>query len=381
MRTPFRRIRAEWKAIWAMDPVPPPTPAPAPAPRPVPRRLATFLALAVLGFQLLDHLPPNLRPAKGIVTGCLLGLAFLWVTIHLITYGIRDLEEGWRRWVRLLALGLTLASVLPMGQDFTRGWESAEHGFKTGLEAGLASGSHEHPTPPPAVPPQPASGPTWEGFFTLGLGGLLAVLFHRMARHREESERQRARAEALKDQALRAKLAPHFIFNTLNTLKAQIARDPAAAAQTTDRLAQLFRQVVQVADRPTIPLRQELAFVEAYLGIEQARLGERLTTVIDVPEELEDTPIPPLSLQVLAENAVKHGIGSREAGGTVRIEVRSLGPLGVQARVLDPGRGLGTEPGTGTALDTLRQRLAKPTDLKLQATSEGVEATLLWRHP
>jgi hypothetical protein len=88
----------------------------------------------------------------------------------------------------------------------------------------------------------------------------------------------------LKEQGLRSKLAPHFIFNTLNTLHAQIEADPKEAQATTERLANLFREVLTVSDRPTIPLKQELAFVEAYLGIEQARLGSRLSVAIDVPE-------------------------------------------------------------------------------------------------
>jgi len=160
----------------------------------------------------------------------------------------------------------------------------------------------------------------------------------------------------LRDGALRAKLAPHFIFNTLNTLHAQIEQDPQGAQATTEKLAQLFREVLSVADRPTIPLKEELAFVEAYLGIEQVRLGGRLRVSIEVPEELESTEVPPLSLQVLVENAIKHGVAPLESGGEVRVgaerQDRSL-----YLWVEDPGSGFSSYRGTGTALETLRQRL------------------------
>lgn len=96
-----------------------------------------------------------------------------------------------------------------------------------------------------------------------------------------------------REQALSAKLAPHFLFNTLNTLHAQIEADPRGAQATTERLAALFRQVLEVSERPTVPLKQELAFVEAYLGLEQARLGDRLQVRIEVPEELEASEFRP----------------------------------------------------------------------------------------
>jgi len=181
-----------------------------------------------------------------------------------------------------------------------------------------------------------------------------------------------------RDQALRAKLAPHFIFNTLNTLHAQIEADPRGAQATTERLAQLFRQVIEASDLPTIPLKKELDFVEAYLGIEQARLGERLKVRVNVPEELESALVPPLSLQVLAENAVKHGIAPLERGGEIRISARREGNA-IVVEVSDPGTGIGAQTGTGTALETLRARLASPGDLSLLREGDRTVASFRWR--
>jgi two-component sensor histidine kinase len=181
-----------------------------------------------------------------------------------------------------------------------------------------------------------------------------------------------------REEALRAKLAPHFIFNTLNTLHAQIEQDPRAAQATTERLAQLFRQVIAAADQPLIPLQQELAFVEAYLAIEQARLGERLRVSVDIPEELESAEVPPLSLQVLVENAVKHGVVPLEQGGEVRVGAERRNGF-LHLWVEDPGSGLSSQQGTGTALNTLRQRLEKPEDLEMGMMDGRHRVGFRWR--
>lgn len=196
----------------------------------------------------------------------------------------------------------------------------------------------------------------------------------------QADEARRASFDLLeaREQALRAKLAPHFIFNTLNTLHAQIDQDPRGAQATTERLAQLFRQVIEASDQITIPLKQELAFVEAYLGIEQARLGDRLRVTIQIPEELEAAEVPPLSLQVLVENAVKHGVAPREQGGEVRIDVEKRAGF-LHFWVEDSGSGVSPEKGTGTALETLRQRLEKPEDLEIGMVAGRHRVSFRWR--
>jgi two-component system sensor histidine kinase AlgZ len=216
-------------------------------------------------------------------------------------------------------------------------------------------------------------------FFTLLLVSLLlGAVIYRLASHRREAERQRELASLAAQAALRSKLVPHFIFNALNTLHAQIEVDSKGAQATTERLADLFRQVVAVVTQPLIPLRQELAFVEAYLGIEQTRLGNRLSVSIQIPEELEGAKIPPLSLQVLVENAIKHGVTPLEQGGEVRIGAeRENGALHLW--VEDPGPGVSEQRGTGTALDTLRQRLERPEDLVMGMVDGRHRVGFLWR--
>jgi LytS/YehU family sensor histidine kinase len=196
----------------------------------------------------------------------------------------------------------------------------------------------------------------------------LWLLLLRLYRHRAEAGNQAQLRREAEDSALRARLAPHFIFNALNTLKAQIELAPSEAAATADRLAALFRQVLALTDRPAIPLREELAFVEAYLGIERARLGQRLRVKFEVAEALEAVEVPSLSLQVLVENAVKHGVAPREEGGEVLIWARWNGPgsgrrllVGVESPAAPEAPA--TPMGTGTGLQALRGRLERPGDL------------------
>lgn len=309
-------------------------------------RLSPWLVLAFS----LDAAPGFDRwlawgPVSSFFTGFLpgVGIAGLWMA------GLAAMETGFLGWVRAFAMGVSLSE----GVRLVNGL------FLTG---------------------DPDRAPrTWGGFaIFLILSAGLALLFRRLAFHRAEAERQRALAEDARQQSLRAKLAPHFIFNTLNTLKALIPKAPDQAEAMTDRLAVLFRQIVARADAPAIPLREELAFVEAYLGIERARLGGRLQVRVDLAEELEACEVPPLSLQVLVENAVKHGVAPLERGGEIRIAARREG-RDLRIDVSDPGPGLGAPGGTGTALETLRQRLAQPGDLVLARVDGRTVASLRWR--
>ncbi len=299
-------------------------------------------------------------PAPGGVGGIGLGCSGVLAFLVLFIRGLDGAPEGWGSWPYTFALGAALT-------EFLLGTQSMIEGFRQGMgEAGIL----------PPAPPRPQD--PYAFWSTLFVTFALGLLFHRLLVRRREAQTQARLLEEARRQALQSKLAPHFIFNALNTLHAQIEGDPRGAQATTERLAQLFRQVVEMAGRPTVPLGEELAFVEAYLGIEQARLGDRLRVEIDVPEELEGALVPPLALQVLAENAVKHGVAARAEEGRVRIRARRLGP-DLQVEVLDSGPGLGAHPGTGTALATLRQRLARPEDLEIGATDEGFRAAFHWR--
>ena len=137
----------------------------------------------------------------------------------------------------------------------------------------------------------------------------------RRAREQREQEMGRLAAEA-ELRALRAQLNPHFLFNALTTLGHLMQAAPDRALATLYQLTGLLRAVLRRTNGQFVALREELEIVESYLAIERERFQERLGVSIEVPAELRHARVPPLLLQPLVENAVKHGIGSMRAGGT-----------------------------------------------------------------
>jgi len=126
-----------------------------------------------------------------------------------------------------------------------------------------------------------------------------------------------AEGEARLD-ALQARIRPHFLFNSLNTIASLTRINPPLAESLTEDLAELFRANMQSSKR-LIPFKQEIAFTQQYLNIEQMRLGERLQVEMDISSIPDDALIPPLSLQPIIENAVYHGIEPSEDGGILNI--------------------------------------------------------------
>ena len=315
-----------------------------------------WAAPAVVAANLWVAWPAPSGGARERATIMVSGLAF-GLLIGFLTDRSWDLGRGAWRWLGIGALATSAATLAFTVRDSL---------------AGLASGA-----PGEIIRVQLRGAPDFVLWF---LGSVLvAILVDRRDRERTVAALRDRQLREARDAALRARLAPHFIFNALSTLQAQVERDPAGAVATTEALARLFRQALDVAGRPRIPLREELEFVEACLGIERSRLGSRLRVKLDVPEELEEVGIPPLSLQVLVENAVRHGIAPREDGGEVRIRARRSGPGENPGIVLSVENPLATSPrpGTGNGLDTLRGRLARPSDLTV-STSSGVHRAEFW---
>jgi signal transduction histidine kinase len=134
-----------------------------------------------------------------------------------------------------------------------------------------------------------------------------------------ELHEQAARAELA---ALQARINPHFFFNTLNTISALLAEDPAKADEVVQTLAGLFRYTFKAAHADAVTLGEELEFVEGYLAVEKARFGDRLRVAWSVDPDARTARVPGLILQPLVENAVGHGIAPAPGGGTVRISGR-----------------------------------------------------------
>lgn len=120
--------------------------------------------------------------------------------------------------------------------------------------------------------------------------------------------------------ALKAQINPHFLFNSLNSITALTTVDPARAREMCIKLSDFLRNTLGLGERETISWREELALSRTYLDVEQVRFGSRLRVEIDVDEECSDCMVPPLVLQPLIENAVKHGIATMVEGGLIRVE-------------------------------------------------------------
>jgi LytS/YehU family sensor histidine kinase len=173
-----------------------------------------------------------------------------------------------------------------------------------------------------------------------------------VAQERLEKELLAARLKALQ-----AQTNPHFLFNTLNSIATLISTDPGRAEATVERLAALFRYALDQHDGQKVPLREEVQVVENYLAIEKTRFGDRLEYHLSIDPAALDCQVPPLLLQPLVENAVKHGVSKREEDTCVEVSVKA-GPAGI-LRFLVRNRGPAPAPEElwrGVGLDNLRSR-------------------------
>lgn len=185
----------------------------------------------------------------------------------------------------------------------------------------------------------------------------------RLARAEAESERERVKAVELQRQAidaqlrsLQAQIEPHFLFNTLANVVSLIDTAPDKARLMLERLIELLRASLAASRSERTTLGQETALIAAYLDILRIRMGERLSYSIDVPAELLDVSIPPLSLQPLVENSIKHGLEPKLEGGSVRLSARATDGA-LQLDVEDDGLGFSPRAGSGVGLTNLRERM------------------------
>jgi two-component system sensor histidine kinase AlgZ len=193
---------------------------------------------------------------------------------------------------------------------------------------------------------------------------LVAAAFHYMLLAVDAA--QRAEKQAIEQamlardaelRALKAQVHPHFLFNSLNSISSLTTSDPARAREMCVLLAEFFRKSLAIGERASVSLAEELEVARTYLAIERLRLGERLTLEETVDEAGRGCALPPLLLQPLVENAIRHGIATCAEGGVLRVEARTVGG---RLRVLvenpfDPDAP--ARPGVGVGLSNVRRRL------------------------
>src|SRR5262249_30258396 len=158
-------------------------------------------------------------------------------------------------------------------------------------------------------------------------------------------------------QALKRQLNPHFLFNTLNSISSLMYSDVQTADRMISRLSELLRSTLRDDGSQEVTLREELDVLDRYLEIEKIRFDERLRVTLRVDSEASEGLVPAFSLQPLVENALRHGIGPLESGGTLQIEARrEQGRLRI--RITDDGLGANGQPiREGIGLKNTRSRL------------------------
>lgn len=274
----------------------------------------------------------------------LLGIFLIWLAdrrpIEAFTWA------QWRTWglhlsasVLVAALGLFLAYLISQAMD--AGWGPAFDPAR--LRKGLPR--------------------FYRTYFHTNLLFMWAVVaaFHGVRIYRKyqarevEAARLEARFAEARNLALRMQLQPHFLFNTLNSISALVHSNPDGADDMISRLGDFLRMTLEASPEQMVPLRGELAFIRAYLAIEQVRFQDRLRVELEVPADLQDLRVPSFILQPLVENALKHGLSGRPSGGTLRLRAfRDSDCLVLE--VQDDGEGF--EAGReGVGLGNVRARL------------------------
>jgi LytS/YehU family sensor histidine kinase len=210
-------------------------------------------------------------------------------------------------------------------------------------------------------------------------------LFDRFNRSEVERAHLTATVKEAELRALKSQVNPHFIFNSLNSLRALIDEDPPRARQAVTQLANLLRYSLQSGQLETVPFEDELRVVNDYLALEQVRHEDRLRLRLDVAPETLSLPVPPMLLQTLVENAVKYGISALPEGGEISIVARREGGE-LRVQVTNPGSllaseekqnrlaragGASTGVGLRNAADRLRLLFGEKATLQLRAQAPG----------
>jgi LytS/YehU family sensor histidine kinase len=159
-------------------------------------------------------------------------------------------------------------------------------------------------------------------FILMALWLLLYMVWHYLVRNRKDEIDKLNLEKTVKElelNTIKSHINPHFIFNSLNSIRALVDENPQRARTAITELSNILRSSMQVEKMETVPLHKELDIVRDYLALEHMRFEERLRIEMDIDEDTLEQPVPPMMLQTLVENAIKHGISKKIKGGVVKI--------------------------------------------------------------
>jgi len=353
------------------------------------RRALLFLPFAVIPalFAGLAHgmMVKDLREA--VIRGLLVFSAYscavcLGPAMAAVVRHMRLPERTEQQWVNVVVIAGIVISIIAL-------WLTEQH--HAARMAALGSPLHDLP----AAQDMLEVTVRWLYFYIAGAG--LALRTYRtegarLQKHRRleelESVRRQRDAADMQLTVLRAQVEPHFLFNTLASIRSLVASDPGRAADTIDALSEHLRATLPKlrADTGTAlsTLSAQFAICDSYLKVMRVRMGNRLHTTVILPESLREVPFPPLMLISLVDNAIKHGVEPKVGAVEVRLEAHANDGM-LEVSVSDDGAGLtlglGQELSHGTGLSNIRaqlmNRFGDSASLEIVARDAGgVTATL-----
>jgi sensor histidine kinase YesM len=212
----------------------------------------------------------------------------------------------------------------------------------------------------------------------LSIIAILLALYKRLATRLETKIRENEKLQRLQIESklllLQSKINPHFLFNTLNTMLDVLRRDAKQVEKIILNLSDIYRKTLMMPENELVTLKEEITLVEEYLEIEKIRMGNRLQFSFKVDEKLDEFKLPPMIIQILVENAIKHGLTPKKEGGEVKVHASRQGGT-VTLEVLDNGIGMDpSKAAHGFGLVSIRQRLElmyKSAKMEISALSSG----------
>lgn len=345
-------------------------------------------------------------PPKPQITTKGIGLATLFWGLHTFLYGLliaqsANIPFAWSASGQLVANGFLAIYSVPAWwitvrtmNDTHWGGVLAAHIIICPLYAwvGLESYFGMYAVFLGAVPEELAQRYGWIYFSNITLYVVQFALYHLVQnvhylRHKEqEATKLMARARQQELAALKAQINPHFLFNTLNSISATLRHDPEQAREMIAKLAGMMRYALDSSSRDRVPLREEVTFARKYLALERHRFSDRLdaTVNVDADETAMDTAVPPMVLQPLVENALRHGIGPSETGGEVEVWIRTNDNrilVSVEDTGVGPGEADPLSPETdGVGLTNTSTRLVRTfgSDASLHTTPNEPTGFTVW---
>ena len=217
-------------------------------------------------------------------------------------------------------------------------------------------------------------------FYFVYFGWTMIYSFYQIFMNFRQSEVEKWKLEAKVKEAqllaLKSQINPHFIFNSLNNIRSLILEDQDRARDMITNLSGLLRYSIQFNHQEKVSLRQEMTIVKSYLQLESIQFENRLDYRIETDEMIMDNPIPPMSVQILVENAIKHGISKLPRGGKIKIKIKEI-ENAIKIEVINTGK-LATDhspESTGIGLKNANERISllfgESADFSLQSISDS----------